>query len=878
MADDKFILMGLDDDRAGYIAEVLKNPTCKKILNFLGDIKEASEKDISDGLAIPINTAEYNLEKLIKSGLVEKTKNFFWSVKGKKIPMYKLVRKHIIISPGKRPDLNYLKSILPIILAVAILVVLGGLFLFPKENPIIDQNQIKQFQSQEDLNNFIKENSGSNQDSNIFRGFGGAQMAIETMTEGAAPTALAGKSGDSSAIAGASDYSTTNIQVEGVDEADIVKNDGKYIYAVSGNKLKIIDAYPAENMEVLSEMNISGISSIYINNDKLIVFANSYNYGTYSYGDVAKESISSIRCLGCDYYGGESLSLVYIYDVSDKENPVLDSNLSVEGNYVDSRMINDFVYVVSTKYVNTENPEPPIYTMNGVMEKVSANDVYYWPYQDTSYVFTSIMAVNIENGEFNNKVYLTGSANTIFVSQDNIYLTYQKTADYKEYAKKIAEEVYYPILSNEYDNKIKKVLDSDKNNWEKLNEMQEIVNDYGNSLEDSKEISDFSSDLMGRLEEFNIKIQKETEKTVVHKINVDKDNIGYQGVGEVPGNVLNQFSMDEFNGYFRIATTTGNWRETSLNHLYVLDEDLKIVGSVEDLAKGERIYSVRFLGDRAYMVTFRQVDPLFVIELSNPEKPEVLGYLKITGFSDYLHPYDENHIIGIGKQATEEGRTKGMKIALFDVSDVANPIEEAKIEIGDMGTDSIALYNHRAFLFNEEKKLLVLPISVYESKEMGDEFSRGIGSDIVFNGAYVFNINDKEISLRGKITHFDSKSKYGPAKDEPIGAEREIYEQTYTKIGENSWEIDNAYYDKYSKTVYTDEYIDQQPEGISYNNLYDYKYQVQRSLYIDNVLYTISNAEIKANDLDSINEINSLDLNYEEDYYPYPLYEGGIAI
>ncbi|MDP3026203.1 MAG: beta-propeller domain-containing protein, partial [Nanoarchaeota archaeon] len=697
----------------------------------------------------------------------------------------------------------------------------------------------------------------------------------ETMSEGAAPTAASEKSADSSAITSGSDYSTTNIQVEGVDEADIVKNDGKYIYAVSGNKLKIIDAYPAENMKVLSEMNISGISNIYINNNKLIVFANSY--GTYSYGDgIAKESISSVRCLGCGY--GESLSLVYIYDISDKENPVLDSNLSVEGNYVDSRMINDFVYVVSTKYVNTENPEPPIYTMNGAESKVSANDIYYWPYQDTSYVFTSIMAVDIENGEFNNKVYLTGSTNTIFVSQDNIYLTYQKTADYKEYAEQIAKEVYYPILSSKYDDKIKEVLDSDKNNWEKLNEMQEIVNDYGNSLENSNEISDFSSDLMKKLEEFNIKIQKETEKTVVHKINVDNDNIEYLGVGEVPGTVLNQFSMDEYNGYFRIATTTGNWRQTSLNHLYVLDENLKIVGSVEDLAKGERIYSVRFLGDRAYMVTFRQVDPLFVIELSNPEKPEVLGYLKITGFSDYLHPYDENHIIGIGKQATEEGRTKGMKIALFDVSDVVNPVEESKIEIGDMGTDSNALYDHRAFLFNKEKKLLVLPISVYESKEMRNEFGRWTGSDIVFNGAYVFNIDDKEISVRGKITHFDSKSKYGPAKDEEIGTERDIYGQIYTKIGENSWEIDNAYYDKYSKTVYTDEYIDQQPGGINYNNLYDYKYQVQRSLYIDNVLYTISNAEIKANDLASVDEINSLDLNYKEDYYPYPLYEGGIAI
>ncbi len=871
MPNDKFILMGLDDDRTGYIAEILKNPTCKKILDFLADIKEASEKDIADGLGIPINTTEYNLEKLVKSGLVKKAKNFFWSVKGKKIPMYKLVKKHIIISQNKNPSLSYVKSILPaIFIALAIIALL---FLFYPKQAITDETQIKQFASQSQLENFLKENS---ENAGIFGG-------IERAVSGVVAPKIATESADASAGPGtASAYSTTNIQVEGVDEADIVKNDGKYIYVVSGNKLKIIDAYPAENMKVLSEMNISGISNLYVNNNKLIVFANSYNYGTYSYGEgiaknsISSDSVSSIRCIDCGY--GESLSLVYVYDISDKENPELENEISIEGNYVDSRMINDYVYVVSTKYVNTENPEPPIYTMNGVIEKVSASDVYYWPYQDTSYVFTSIMAVNIENEEFNSKVYLTGSTNTIFISQDNIYLTYQKTADYKEYAKKIAEEVYYPILSSKYDDKIKEVLDSDKNSWEKLNKMQEIVNDYGNSLEGSKEISDFSSNLMKKLEEFNIKIQKETEKTVVHKINVDKENIEYLGVGEVPGTVLNQFSMDEYNGYFRIATTTGNWRDISLNHLYVLDEDLKIVGSVEDLAKGERIYSTRFLGDRAYMVTFRQVDPLFVIELSNPEKPEVLGYLKITGFSDYLHPYDENHIIGIGKQATEEGRTKGMKIALFDVSDIANPVEEAKIEIGDMGTYSNALDDHRAFLFNKEKKLLVLSISVYESKEMGNEFGRWAGSDIVFNGAYVFNINDKEISVRGKITHFDNESKYGPAKDEPIGAEREIYGQTYTKIGENSWETDNAYYDKYSKTVYTDEYIDQQPEGINYNNLYDYKYQVQRSLYIDNVLYTISNAEIKANDLDSINEINSLNLGYKEDYYPYPLYEGGIAI
>lgn len=405
--------------------------------------------------------------------------------------------------------------------------------------------------------------------------------------------------------------------------------------------------------------------------------------------------------------------------------------------------------------------------------------------------------------------------------------------------------------------------------------MQNIVKEYADSLalKSGKEMEDFSSELQKRLEDFNINIQKETEKTLVHKINVDKNNIEYQGVGEVPGTVLNQFSMDEFDGHFRIATTTGNWRETSLNHLYILDKDLKIIGSVEDLAKGERIYSTRFIENKAYMVTFRQVDPLFVIDLKNPENPKVLGYLKITGFSDYLHPYDESHIIGIGKSATEEGRVKGMKIALFDVSDVANPTEEAKIEIGERGTDSNALYDHKAFLFDKNKNLLVLPIQVYEEKEMSNEFSRWTGSDIVFNGAYVFNIDLNEISLRGKITHFDNKNKYGAAEDEEIGAEREIYGQVYKKIGENSWEIENNYYDSYSRSVYTDKYIDQQPGGISYNNLYDYQYQVQRSLYMDDVIYTISQAKIKANDLDSVDEINSLDLNYKEDYYPYPLYE-----
>jgi len=883
MADDKFILMGLDDERSKQVAEILGNKTCKKIIDYLSEVKEASEQDISKALNIPLNTAEYNLNKLIKSGLVEKTKNFFWSVKGRKIGMFKLAKKHIIISPSsKRPNMNLLKTILPVILIAAILVViLSGVYLFPKQNIITEQDKIKQFASQEDLTNFIKENSDTTGYSNMFRGSGGAEVMMEDAVN--APTAAAGASEKSSASA--SDYSTTNIQVEGVDEADIVKNDDKYIYVVNGNNVKIIDAYPAEDMEILSEINVSdSIGNIFVNKDKLIVFGDSYNYIPYKMGCVAAEGVS---CGG----GYSQKSSVYIYDILDRENPQQENKIEYEGNYIDSRMIGDYVYVISTKYVNIDNPEPPVYTMNGVEKKISASDVYYWPYQDTGYVFTSIMAVDIENQEVNSKIYLTGSTNTIFVSQDNIYLTYQKTTDYKEYAKKLAESVYYPILSDEYDDKIKEVLDSDKNNWEKLSEMQEIVNDYGNSLEDSKEISDFSSELMKSLGEFNIEIQKETEKTVVHKINVDKNNIDYKGVGEVPGRILNQFSMDEYNNYFRIATTTGNWGETSLNHLYVLDKDLKIIGSVEDLAQGEKIYSTRFIGNRAYMVTFKSIDPLFVIDLKNPENPEVLGYLKIPGYSDYMHPYDENHIIGIGKDVNESidadkvhssdavyyTAVLGLKISLFDVSDVEHPIEESKFVVGDRGTDSPALYDHRAFLFNKEKNLLVLPVSVTELRTETNQWGSYDNQQVVFNGAYVFNVNLNEISLRGKITHFDNKSKYGSAKDEEIRATRKIYGQTYTKIDEDSWGIDNDYYDRYSKTTWTDEYIDQLPGGINYNNFYDSHYQIQRSLYMDDVLYTVSQSKIKANDLNSVDEINSVDLGYEEQDYPIYYAEDSVA-
>jgi uncharacterized secreted protein with C-terminal beta-propeller domain len=703
-----------------------------------------------------------------------------------------------------------------IILAISLAIVLLAINLLqnsvPKNQPKVSE-ALKKFNSSDELKNFLKTNLQE-------EGYGGYFSDSLRVKASNAPTAGAAMA----EYSGASEYSTTNIQVEGVDESDIVKNDGKYIYTVSGNKVVIVDAYPAENMKIVSEINLNrSVGGIFINGNKLIIFAQGFEYYNYGLKEVA-------RCLGgrCPLYG-ESQSLVYVYDTADKSNPTLEKNISIQGNYKDSRMIGDYVYVISQKSANVGMPEPPVYVLNGEENKVMASDVYYFDYSDSSYVFTSVMAINVNQDEANVKTYLTGATSNIYVSQDNIYLSYTKNLPYRDYMRKYIDEVILPLMPDSEKEKVQNILNSNEEYWEKNREINELVYNYSSSLS-GVEKETFDNALMNKSNEFEIKMSKENEKTLVHKIAVDNGQVAYVAVGEVPGHILNQFSMDEYAGKFRIATTTGQvWRteSNSLNHLYVLDEGMKVIGRVEDLAKGEKIYSARFMGERAYIVTFKKVDPLFVIDLSEPENPQVLGYLKITGFSDYLHPYDENHIIGIGKE-TRGGDEhfswyQGLKISLFDVSDVANPKEVAKIEIGDRGTDSPALYDHKAVLFDKKRNLLVLPITLAEINR--SQYSQYTGEDgslpdsaygqAVWQGAYVLNIDLSNISVRGRITHFDNES----------------------ETNRYGWRF------------------------------YDYRFQIQRSLFMDDTLYTISQSKIKANKLDTVEEIKKVDLPYIETYY-----------
>jgi uncharacterized secreted protein with C-terminal beta-propeller domain len=280
--------------------------------------------------------------------------------------------------------------------------------------------------------------------------------------------------------------------------------------------------------------------------------------------------------------------------------------------------------------------------------------------------------------------------------------------------------------------------------------------------------------------------------------------------------------MDEYNGFFRIATSvriaTSNLESTSV---HVFNQNLEVVGKLEDLAPGEDLHSARFMGDRCYLVTFKKIDPLFVIDLEDPTNPEVLGKLKIPGYSDYLHPYDEHHIIGVGKETVESENGdwawyQGVKLSLFDVTNVSQPKEISKIEIGDRGTDTLVLRDHKAFLFSRSKNLLVLPIllaEIDEAKYPPELYPYGVPAnaygDFVWQGAYVLNVTlDDGFTVRGGVTHI-----------------------------ENSTELmKSGYY-------------------------FSSPYAVTRALYIDDLLYTISSNRVKVNSLVDLSEVAVVDLS-----------------
>lgn len=456
-------------------------------------------------------------------------------------------------------------------------------------------------------------------------------------------------------------YSETNTQVKGVDEADIVKTDGKNIYYVvkeyNGYGIAIINVNTNEKVNKIEyDNNEIYPSEIFLYKDKLIVIGNKYQNNKTVIEETETTSKRYLELADVAYIGN-SMTTIVVYDVSDVLNIKEIRKVEIEGNYISSRMIEENIYVISSKdlyqyYYGSlrEDELQSRYLDTAISDDLICKDykdIYYFPESEESN-YLNIASFNVNNLEDANVKTFLGAGSDVYCSENNLYIT--------------------------------------KTNW-----------NY-KMIEDS------------------------TAETSIYKISLNGTKLVLEAETKIPGMIINQFSLDEYNGNLRIAVTkyNNNSSEDTSNNLYILDSKLSVIGSIENMAEGEEIYSVRFMGNKGYIVTFKQVDPLFVIDLSNPINPSVVGELKIPGYSSYLHPYDENHIIGIGYNTTETsyGSTvnDGIKLSMFDVSNPTNPIEMFNTVIGDKHTNTSATYDHKAVMFSKEKNIIAIPIVQYNRK------------------------------------------------------------------------------------------------------------------------------------------------------------------
>ena len=724
------------------------------------------------------------------------------------------------------------KVIIPVVIVISVLVTAGIMYsILNEQDPQIVQsppeiiyvdktvseffegtNEIKKISSQEELKSILEASSSISGNfyggNSLVRDMAMDDVMIESAVSDGAPT-LGSPEAKSYAPSG-TDYSTTNVQVANVDEPDYLKNDSKYVYIVSRNTLTIIDAHPAEDAKIILKIALDiesqYIQNMFLNEDRLVIFYN---------GQSDDEIIPQFDFMPRRSYS--SVTHALIVDVSDKENPTIIKDYSIDGHFSDARMIGNYAYFVTNNYINHQHPRLPIILEDSI--RIMTPDAFYFDNIEEFSNFNTLTVIDIFGDTINSETYLMGHTGAFYVSEDNFYLTYQQympNSFYENSAQNRFFEVIVPLLPNEIQNKIKLIQNdsslSSSTQWMRISElMQESYNEM-NKNEKEK----LFEKIKNALNEYDVKIQEDTRKTIIHKISIDGEKIQYVAKGEVPGRLLNQFSMDQSGDRFRVATTTEIYTQYDgtirSNAVYVLDENLEVVGELEEIAPEESIFSARFMGDRLYLVTFQQIDPFFVIDLSS-DTPKILGELKIPGFSNYLHPYDEEHVIGVGRDTKEmdNGRVQqlGIKIALFNVADVKNPKVADDIIIGDSSTHSEALYNHKAFFFDKTRSVISLPISGdvkglenTSSKMFAPEYNR-------WSGFYVLDLDTSNgFETKGTITHSDDDSRY--------------------------YGMNNA-----------------------------------RTFYIDDVLYTASQGYLKMNSFDDLNEINSIKLENTGKFIEY---------
>lgn len=564
-------------------------------------------------------------------------------------------------------------------------------------------------------------------------GFGGIamrEMAVTGISTPGAPVMSAEDSSKSAASLSPDRVSGTNVQVAGIDEPDILKTNGKEIYLSlesfyygrrmpmieikeeiapdfyprkNTSETKVITAFPPESLALKTKIERSG--NLLLSGNILTIFE------------------------------GQS---IFGFDVSNPDSPKEKWRVDLKdnSNLVTSRLHDGKIYLVTQTWINSGNPCPFIpLTTKGVNISIPCTEIYHPRVETPADVTYTAMILDPQTGAIKNNLSFVGASGSsiIYMSPNALYVAYSYPGDYTKVLVGFLKEKARDLVPSSILDQFKKLESYDISQSSKMNEFQIILERHLNSLESDARLK-FENEIQNRLEDYMKNHIRELIQTGFTKISLN--NLKIISTGNIPGTLLNQFSMDEWNGNLRIASTIsggffwgfGGGRAESENDVYVLDGNLNIVGSVQGLGLTERIYSARFVEDRGYLVTFRQTDPFYVLDLSNPRRPKMKGELKIPGFSSYLHPLDKNLILGVGQEGSS------VKLSLFDVSNPSNPTEVSKYNLKDYWTE--VQTTHHAFLADEKHNIFFMP---------GGQ------------GGYIFSYKNNTLSLEKAVSQIRSR-------------------------------------------------------------------------------------------------------------------------
>lgn len=576
------------------------------------------------------------------------------------------------------------------------------------------QLSFEKFTSQEEFENYLKEAESVSID--LQEGIGGSTalrsrwgLALESAQPGLAPLSAPNR------------VSQTNVQVAGIDEPDIVKTDGNNIFY----SFESFDVIPLAEPDI--EQGTKSISSPPTQQANTLTLT--------AFPPQALSKISEIDKSGQLLLVNNSLIIIstdkiYGYNVTDPKSPSESWSMDLESNdqIVDSRLYQDKVYIVLRKLVNKESPCPltPITIRGQSPLTVPCTDIYH-PTKPipTDSVYT-IVKINPVSGNVEDTITFTGSTGStvVYMSTENIFITYSYFEDMIDFVYQFIFQEGQDLLPEATIQRINNLRSLDISQQAKFVEFGTIIAGHLNNLSDD-ERERISNELTNRMEAYTAEHVRDLEKTGI--IRVDRAQMKLQASGTVPGQPLNQYSLDEYGNNLRIATTASPafFSSDSVNDVYILDSALTQIGSIKDLGIDEQIYSARFIGNRGYLVTFRQIDPFYVLDLSDPRNPQVAGELKIPGFSSYLHPLRDTIVLGVGR---ENGQVKA---SLFDVSNPQNPQEISKYVLNDYTSE--VLDNARAFLQDPKFEVFFLP---------GGQ------------GGYIFSYVGNKLSLERVVTGF----------------------------------------------------------------------------------------------------------------------------